>query len=134
MPVTVGLFVTPGNAAGRNNRSFEYDAMTDDSVRFLSDELLPYVAKTHKLKLSTDGNDRAIAGISSGGICAFTAAWERPDAFRRVFSNVVWWMLPPLKRCRIGCACWKESHAGKEPFRTGGSPRTPRQSGDSRDG
>ena len=88
MPVTVGVFVTPGNAAGRNNRSFEYDAMTDDYVRFLSDELLPYVAKTHRLNLSTDGNDRAIAGISSGGICAFTAAWERPDAFRRVFSNV----------------------------------------------
>ncbi len=44
--------------------------------------------KTHKLNLSTDGNDRAIAGISSGGICSFTAAWERPDAFRRVFSNV----------------------------------------------
>ncbi len=88
MPVTVGLFVTPGNAAGRANRSFEYDAMTDDYVRFLSDELLPYVAQTHRLNLSTDGNDRAIAGCSSGGICSFTAAWERPDAFRRVFSNV----------------------------------------------
>ena len=88
MPVTVGVFVTPGNASGRGNRSFEYDAMTDDYVRFLVDELLPYVAKTHKLNLSTDGNDRAIAGTSSGGICAFTAAWQRPDAFRRVFSNV----------------------------------------------
>ena len=87
-PITVGLFVTPGNAAGRANRSFEYDAMTDDYVRFLSDELLPYVAKTHHLNLSTDGNDRAIAGCSSGGICSFTAAWERPDLFRRVFSNV----------------------------------------------
>jgi sugar lactone lactonase YvrE/enterochelin esterase-like enzyme len=88
MPVTVGVFVTPGNAAGRANRSFEYDAMTDDYARFLSDELLPYVAKTHHLNLSTDGNDRAIAGCSSGGICSFTAAWERPDLFRRVFSNV----------------------------------------------
>ena len=88
MPVTVGVFVTPGNAAGRSNRSFEYDAMTDDFVRFLSDELLPYVAKTHHLNLSTDGNDRAIAGCSSGGICSFTAAWQRPDLFRRVFSNV----------------------------------------------
>ena len=46
------------------------------------------MAKTHKLHLSTSGNDRAIAGCSSGGICSFTAAWERPDAFRRVFSNV----------------------------------------------
>jgi sugar lactone lactonase YvrE/enterochelin esterase-like enzyme len=88
MPVTVGVFVTPGDTAGRNNRSFEYDSMTDDYVRFLSEELLPYVAKEHKLNLSTDGNDRAIAGSSSGGICAFTAAWERPGAFRRVFSSV----------------------------------------------
>jgi enterochelin esterase-like enzyme/sugar lactone lactonase YvrE len=88
MPVAVGVFVSPGNAAGRGNRSFEYDAMTDDYVRFLIDELLPYIAKTHKLNLSGDGNDRSIAGTSSGGICAFTAAWERPDAFRRVFSNV----------------------------------------------
>jgi enterochelin esterase-like enzyme len=51
MPVTVGVFVTPGNASGRANRSFEYDSMTDDYVRFLTDELLPYIAKTHKLNL-----------------------------------------------------------------------------------
>lgn len=88
MPVTVGVFVTPGNASGRSNRSFEYDSLSDDYVRFLSEELLPHVAKTHQLNLSTDGNDRAITGTSSGGICAFTAAWQRPDAFRRVFSNV----------------------------------------------
>lgn len=88
IPVTVGVFVTPGSAAGRNNRSFEYDSLTDDYVRFLCDELLPYVAKTHKLNLSTKGNDRAIAGCSSGGICSFNAAWQRPDAFSRVFSNV----------------------------------------------
>ena len=74
--------------AGRGNRSFEYNAMTDDYVRFLIDELLPYIARTHKLNLSTDGNDRSIAGTSSGGNLRFTAAWERPDAFRRVFSNV----------------------------------------------
>ncbi len=35
-----------------------------------------------------DGNDRSIAGVSSGAICAFTAAWERPDSFRRVFSGI----------------------------------------------
>ena len=40
------------------------------------------------IKLSRDGNDRAIAGASSGAICAFTAAWERPDPFRRVFSSI----------------------------------------------
>ena len=40
------------------------------------------------IRLSQDGNDRAIGGSSSGAICAFTAAWERPDAFRRVFSAI----------------------------------------------
>jgi sugar lactone lactonase YvrE/enterochelin esterase-like enzyme len=95
MPVTVGLFVAPGRvpvtanrAYDRINRSYEYDAMSDEYVRFLLDELLPHVVKEHKLNLSPDGNDRAIAGASSGGICAFTAAWERPDAFRRVFSSI----------------------------------------------
>jgi sugar lactone lactonase YvrE/enterochelin esterase-like enzyme len=95
MPVTVGLFVAPGRvpvtanrAYDRVNRSYEYDAMSDEYVRFLLDELLPHVVKEHKLNLSSDGNDRAIAGASSGGICAFTAAWERPDAFRRVFSSI----------------------------------------------
>ena len=30
----------------------------------------------------------AIGGSSSGAICAFNAAWERPDIFRRVYSSV----------------------------------------------
>lgn len=38
--------------------------------------------------MSKDPNDRAIGGASSGAICAFTAAWERPDAFRRVLSTI----------------------------------------------
>ena len=70
------------------NRSFEYDAVSDDYARFLVDEMLPHVAKTHGLTLSADPNDRAIAGNSSGAIAAFVAAWQRPDAFRRVFSAI----------------------------------------------
>jgi enterochelin esterase family protein len=30
---------------------------------------------------------RAICGLSSGGICAFNAAWERPDYFSKVVSH-----------------------------------------------
>ena len=60
--------------------------MGDRYARFLIEEILPEVGKSYNL--SSDPNDRAIAGSSSGGICAFTAAWERPDAFRRVFSSV----------------------------------------------
>jgi gluconolactonase len=51
------------------------------------EEILPFVAKQYDLKLSTNGNDRCIAGCSSGGMTAFNAAWERPDAFSRVYAN-----------------------------------------------
>jgi len=93
MPVTVGIFVDPGvlpaasdQQQARYNRSYEYDALGPRNASFLLDEILPEVAKDYKL--SADPNDRAIAGSSSGGIAAFTAAWERPDAFRRVLSFV----------------------------------------------
>jgi enterochelin esterase-like enzyme len=85
MPVTVGVFVEPGGVkAPRDNRSFEYDTLSDQYVRFLLEEILPEVEKS--VKLRHDGASRAIAGQSSGGICAFTAAWERPAEFARVVS------------------------------------------------
>ena len=93
VPVQIGIFITPGvvpaanrNAQGRFNRSFEYDGMGDRYARFLIEEILPEVSKSYNL--SEDPNDCLIAGSSSGAICAFTAAWERPDRFRRVFSSV----------------------------------------------
>ncbi len=94
IPVTVGVFVRPGDlpapiagTLGRRNRCFEYDAVGDDTARFLIEELLPEVMSRFGLKLSTSGNDRCIAGGSSGGIAAFNAAWHRPDAFSRVYAN-----------------------------------------------
>ncbi len=95
IPPIVGVFVMHGRvrapsaeALDRMNRSYEYDSVSSDYARFLLDELLPHVAKTHGLNLSNDPNDRAIAGNSSGAIAAFAAAWQRPDAFRRVFSAI----------------------------------------------
>lgn len=93
MPVTIGIFVNPGvlpalnsNQQPRFNRSFEYDALGDRYARFLIEELLPEVGKQYNL--STNPNDRGLAGSSSGGIAAFTAAWNRPDQFRRVLSFI----------------------------------------------
>ena len=95
VPPIVGVFVMHGRvkasstgALDRMNRSYEYDSVSDEYARFLVDELLPYVAATHRLTLSSDPNDRAIGGNSSGAIAAFVAAWQRPDAFRRVFSAI----------------------------------------------
>ena len=99
MPVTVGVFVRPGEVpapvagtVGRRNRCFEYDSVNDNNVRFLVEELLPQVAREFSLKLSEDGNDRCLAGGSSGGIAAFTAAWNRPDAFSRVYAASGSWV------------------------------------------
>ena len=87
MPKTVGIFIAPGVFADKkSNRSFEYDTLSDQYVRFLMEEIFPEVEKT--VKLSHDREKRAIFGISSGGICAFTAAWERPDQFSKVMSWV----------------------------------------------
>jgi len=78
MPVTVGIFIQPGRFKdGRANRSFEYDTLSDQYARFLLEEILPEVEKD--VTLRHDAAGRAIAGASSGGICAFTVAWERPD-------------------------------------------------------
>jgi gluconolactonase len=83
----------PAHALDRFNRSFEYDGLGDAYARFILEEILPAVeTKTtidgRAIKLSKSGNDRAIGGSSSGAIAAFTAAWERPDAFSRVFSAI----------------------------------------------
>ncbi len=87
MPPTVGVFINPGAFAdGRKNRSFEYDTLSDQYVRFLLEEILPEVGKT--VKLRNDAASRAIIGASSGGICAFTAAWQRPDQFGKVLSMI----------------------------------------------
>jgi enterochelin esterase-like enzyme len=95
MPVTIGIFINPGifpntdpasKAKPRSNRSFEYDSLGDLHARFLLEEILPEVAKSYNL--TQDPEARAICGNSSGGICAFTVAWERPDAFRKVVSHI----------------------------------------------
>ncbi len=87
MPVTVAIFINPGKfSGGQSNRSFEYDTLSDQYSKFLMDEILPEVEKTVKLK--HDAASRAIAGASSGGICAFTVAWEHPDQFSKVMSWV----------------------------------------------
>ncbi|QDT54216.1 Gluconolactonase precursor [Caulifigura coniformis] len=94
MPPTIAVFINPGHDRSKNpdpkakpsNRGFEYDSLGDRYARFLLEEILPEVEK--KYSISKDPEMRAICGSSSGGICAFTVAWERPEAFRKVLTNV----------------------------------------------
>ncbi len=92
MPVTIGLFVNAGDRGpgtplygGTDNRSFEYDSVDDTYARFILEELLPEIGREYAITPDPEG--RATCGLSSGGICAFTLAWERPDAFRKVVSH-----------------------------------------------
>lgn len=90
LPPTIGVFVDPGifpdveDPDERKNRNAEYDAFDDRYVRFLLQEALPLV--TTRWALSSDPADRAVCGGSSGGNCAFTAGWMRPDQFGRVIG------------------------------------------------
>lgn len=90
LPMTIGVFVDPGEFESvddrdeRKNRNAEYDAFDDRYVTFLLDEVLPQVRQLWSI--SDDPDDWAICGGSSGGNCAFTAAWLRPDRFRKVIS------------------------------------------------
>src|SRR5690606_30394615 len=93
IPVIIGLFINPGhknselpeNPFRASNRSIEYDSLNDAYARFLIEELIPEISKTYNI--STNPQMKAICGLSSGGICAFTAAWERPDYFSKVMSH-----------------------------------------------
>lgn len=93
MPVTIGIFINPGQVPGvdteghdGSQRSIEYDTLSDRYARFLLEEILPAVGERYRLTQEAGG--RAICGGSSGGICAWTVAWERPDAFSKVLSLV----------------------------------------------
>jgi len=93
IPVTVAVFVNPGKvpatipgATERSNRSFEYDSLSDRYARFLVDEFLPVALDG--IQVSDDPGRRALVGISSGGIAAWTAAWEMPEQFGNVISHI----------------------------------------------
>ena len=92
IPVTIAVFLKPGDkgpgapyAGGMGNRSFEYDSVTDLYARFLLEEIIPELKK--KYNITDNPKGRILVGFSSGAICAFNAAWHRPDEFGNVISH-----------------------------------------------
>src|SRR5438093_9715386 len=79
MPVTIGVFVDPGEP---ENRNVEYDAFSDAYATFLLTEILPRVQERYVI--GNDPDQCAIGGGSSGGSCAFTVAWMPPERFSLV--------------------------------------------------
>lgn len=94
VPVIIGLGITPGQISTvRFNRSYEFDSVNDHFPDYVLNELLPVVQKLktkdgRAIRISPNGNDHAATGGSTGGIGAFTLAWQRPDQFARVYSVV----------------------------------------------
>ncbi len=86
IPVMIHVFISPGVRGQQRMRSIQYDTVNDTYARFLRDEILADVSREYRIR--TDGYSRAIAGNSSGGICAFNAAWHQPDQFARVLSRI----------------------------------------------
>ncbi len=98
MPVTIAVFINPGHLPDQpessstnwgdsiNNRATEYNELNDNYAKLIVNELMPMLAKDYNISKNPD--DRAIAGASSGAICAFTVAWQRPDQFHKVISTI----------------------------------------------
>jgi len=94
MKPTIAVFLNPGHSGDskpasawkNNNRGKEYNSLGDAYARFLLEEILPQVQRDYRL--TDDPEGWGIAGASSGAICAFTVAWERPNQFRKVFSTI----------------------------------------------
>ena len=86
IPPMVHLLIAPGFVEKTAMRAVEYDTVSGTYAQFLMEEILPLVEKVYKLR--ADGYSRAIAGESSGAICAFNTAWYFPDKFARVHSTI----------------------------------------------
>jgi enterochelin esterase-like enzyme len=98
IPVMLGVFINPGRTPEQpeptpqewgdhtTNRPTEYNSPDDKYARVITEELMPALAKDYNI--SKDPDQHGIGGSSSGAIAAFTVAWERPNDFRKVLSNV----------------------------------------------
>jgi len=98
MPVTLAVFINPGHLPDQpessrtnwgdsiNNRATEYNELNDHYANLIVNELMPALEKDYNISKNPD--DRALAGASSGAICAFTVAWQRPDQFHKVISTI----------------------------------------------
>ncbi len=86
IPVAVYLLIDPGTTGDKAMRSIQYDTVSDLYPRFLRDEILPEIYAKYNVR--RDAYSHAIAGNSSGGICAFNAAWYMPELFSRVLMRI----------------------------------------------
>lgn len=87
LPPIIGVFLNSGGGDSKGSqRGLEYDTVSEVYTQFVETEVLPRIAREHKITFTKDPDGRATMGGSSGAACAFTMAWFRPDLYRRVLS------------------------------------------------
>ena len=87
LPPMIAIFIASGGGDGKGSeRGLEYDTLSETYAVFIETEVLPLIAKDYKVKFTDDPDGRATMGGSSGGACAFTMAWFRPDLYHRVLT------------------------------------------------
>jgi enterochelin esterase-like enzyme len=87
VPVMAAVLINSGGGdAQGSQRGLEYDTVSGVYADFVETEVLPRAAKEANVKFTTDPDGRATMGGSSGGACAFTMAWFRPDLYHRVLT------------------------------------------------
>jgi iron(III)-enterobactin esterase len=87
MPVMIGIFINSGGGDGKGSeRGLEYDTLSDKYTSFIEIEVLPRIAKDYHVTFTTDPDGRATMGGSSGGACALTMGWYRPDLYHRILA------------------------------------------------
>lgn len=74
-----------GDAQG-HQRGLEYDTLSGRFAEFIQTEVLPRVEQNYGVTISTDPDQRAAMGCSSGAAAAFSMAWYHPEWYRRVMS------------------------------------------------
>lgn len=87
LPPIIGISIGNGGGdAQGSERGLEYDTMSGRYAQFVETEVLPRVESEAHVRLTRDPNGRATTGGSSGGSCAMSMAWYRPDLYHRVLS------------------------------------------------
>lgn len=100
MPVTIGVFINPGEPGDGNytgneyqNRHVQYDTNNTNFANFVIDEFLKDVVLP-KYDIVDDPEGWAISGHSSGGVAAFIAGWYRPEKFHKILTHNASFAIP----------------------------------------
>ena len=87
LPVLVAIMIDSGGGdAQGSERGLEYDTMSGRYADFIEFEVLPRITRDYKITFTKNPDARLTMGGSSGGACALSMAWYRPNLYHRVLT------------------------------------------------